>query len=48
MTPNNPTTLVIGYYPFRGKAQIQRLLCEYLHIPYQDYFLDPDQWIRFK
>lgn len=40
--------LIIGYYPFRAKAQVLRLLCEYLHIPYQDRFFTPDEWSQFK
>ena len=38
----------IGYYQFRGKAQVIRLLCEYLHINYQNIFLSPDEWERYK
>ena len=44
--PNPP--LVIGYYPVRAKAQLSRLLCEYLHIPYLDYFLNPNEWDELK
>jgi hypothetical protein len=40
--------LIIGYYPFRGKAQIFRLLCEYLHLPYRDRFFTPDEWTKFR
>ena len=40
--------LIIGYYPFRGKAQMMRLVCEYLHCPYVDRFFDPDEWKEFK
>ena len=40
--------MTIGYYPLRGKAQICRLLCEYLHVPYVDRFFTPDQWNRFR
>ncbi len=32
----------------RSKAQIARLLCEVLHIDYQDRFFTPDEWSRFK
>jgi len=42
------TPVVIGYYPFRAKAQVLRLLCEYLHVPYYDRFFNPDDWNRFK
>jgi hypothetical protein len=34
--------VVIAYYPLRARAQIPRLLCEYLHIPYVDRFFTPD------
>lgn len=42
------TPVIIGYYPFRAKAQVLRLLCEYLHVPYYDRFFNPDDWNRFK
>jgi hypothetical protein len=29
-------TIIIGYYKLRGKAQVPRLLCEYLKIDYKD------------
>jgi hypothetical protein len=35
---NTSEQLVIAYYPFRAKGQVARLLCEYLHLPYQDRF----------
>lgn len=47
-TQSFPTPLNIGYYPFRAKAQILRNLCEYLHLPYHDRFLSPDQWSEIK
>ena len=34
-------TLTIGYYPFRGKAQLLRLLCNYLGLPYEETFFNP-------
>jgi glutathione S-transferase len=40
--------VVIGYYPFRAKAQVLRLVCEYLHVPYEDRFFDPDEWNKFR
>ena len=40
--------IIIGYYPFRAKGQIPRLLCEYLHLPYRDRFFTPDEWNKFK
>ena len=42
------TPLIIGYYPFRAKAQVLRLVCEYLHVPYYDRFFNPDDWSKFK
>lgn len=42
------SALIIGYYPFRAKAQILRLLCEYLHVQYHDRFFTPDEWSKFK
>ena len=34
--------LELGYYPVRAKAQVARLLCEVLHIDYEDRFFTPD------
>ena len=49
MEAENPTVpIIIGYYPFRAKAQVLRLVCEYLHLPYYDRFFNPDDWVRFK
>lgn len=31
----NPA-IKIGYFPLRGRAQVPRLLLEYLKIPYED------------
>ena len=42
------TPVTIGYYPFRAKAQVLRLVCEYAHVPYKDHFYDPDQWRQEK
>ena len=36
--------LIIGYYPIRGKAQIIRLICEYLHINYRNKFMCQVTW----
>jgi len=44
----NPSTFSIGYYPFRGKAQLPRLIAQYLHISFQDTFFDPENWSNFK
>ena len=43
---NSPIT--IAYYPFRSKGQVARLLCEYLRVPYSDYFFDPETWANFR
>lgn len=40
--------ILIGYYPLRGKAQLSRLLCEYLHFPYQDLLFSHKSWEDFK
>lgn len=40
--------LTIGYYPIRGKAQLCRLICEYLHIPYIDMFFTAKTWEEFQ
>lgn len=40
--------VMIGYYPFRAKAQVLRLICEYLGLSYSDWFFNPDQWSRFR
>jgi hypothetical protein len=40
--------LIIGCYPFRAKAQLARLVCEYLHINYIDLFFTPDEWSKYK
>jgi hypothetical protein len=38
----------IGYFPIRAHAQVCRLLCEYLHVPYKDRFLTPETWEEYK
>ena len=40
--------LVIGYYPLRGKAQVCRLLCEYLGVPYEDKLFSLQEWDAYK
>lgn len=40
--------VVIGYYPVRAKAQLCRLLCEYLHVDYIDQHLNPTEWDELK
>lgn len=34
--------IVIGYFGVRAKAQVCRLLCEYLELPYRDRFFTPE------
>lgn len=41
-------TLTIGYYPLRGKAQVCRLLCEYLGISYEDKQFSLHEWDTYK
>lgn len=41
-------SIIIGYYPVRAKAQLCRLLCEYLHVDYIDKHLNPTEWDEFK
>ena len=49
MQPEQTTTpLIIGYYPVRAKAQLCRLLCEYLHVDYVDKHLSPTDWDDIK
>lgn len=38
----------LGYYGIRGKAQVCRLLCEYMHLPYIDILFTPQTWDEFK
>lgn len=40
--------IILGYYPLRGKIQICRLLCEYLHVGYKDLLFTPQTWEEFK
>lgn len=37
-------TTTIGYYPIRGKAQVCRLLCEYLNVDYADQLFSLADW----
>jgi glutathione S-transferase len=39
--------IVVGYYNLRGKAQVCRLLCEYLGVEYQDKLFSLAEWQRF-
>ena len=34
--------MVIGYFGVRAKAQVCRLLCEYLELPYRDQYFTPE------
>lgn len=40
--------ITLGYYPLRGKCQVCRLLCEYLHLPYTNLFFTPQSWKQYK
>lgn len=40
--------VTIGYYPIRGKAQVPRLICEYLRIPYEDKLYGLTEWEKDK
>ena len=44
----SPHPIVLGYYPVRAKAQLCRLLCEYLHVDYIDQHLNPSEWDELK
>ena len=46
--PLTKQPLILGYYPIRGKAQVIRILCEYLHICYKDMLLSPEEWEKYK
>lgn len=41
-------TAVIGYYPIRGKAQVCRLICEYLNVDYADRLFSIPEWEKEK
>lgn len=38
---------MIGYYNLRGKAQVCRLICEYLGVDYKDRLFTLAEWQRF-
>lgn len=42
------TTTTIGYYPIRGKAQVCRLLCEFLNVDYADRLFSIPEWEKEK
>lgn len=37
-------TVTIGYYELRGRAQVPRLLCEFLGVNYQDKIYSYQEW----
>jgi hypothetical protein len=39
--------IVIGYYNLRGKAQVPRLLLEYLGVEYEDKLFTLQEWQKF-
>jgi glutathione S-transferase len=38
----------IGYFGIRAKAQVCRLLCEHLGLPYRDRFFTPEEWEEYE
>ena len=40
--------LIMGYYPIRGKAQVPRLICEFLGVNYRDELYELEEWDKFK
>ena len=38
------STVTIAYYPLRGRAQVPRLLCEYLGVNYEDKMYTYQEW----
>ncbi len=40
--------MVIGYFGIRAKAQVCRLLCQYLELPFKDRFFTPEEWEEFE
>lgn len=38
----------IAYFPIRGKAQVARLLCEYLAVDYEDKLFSIADWDKEK
>lgn len=36
------------YYPFRGRAELLRLIFVHLNIPYEDVRIPPDEWAKLK
>lgn len=40
--------MVIGYFGIRAKAQVCRLLCEYLAVDYRDLHFTPDEWEQYQ
>jgi len=44
---NQTPTIIIGYYNLRGKAQVPRLLLEYLGVDYEDRIFTLTEWQKF-
>lgn len=38
----------IGYFGIRAKAQVCRLLCEHLGLPYRDLYFTPEEWEEYQ
>lgn len=36
------------YYPFRGRAELLRILFAYLQIPYEDVRIELSEWMELK
>lgn len=47
MSIKKPSNLIIGYYNIRGKAQVPRLLLEYLEIEYVDKIFTLPEWHKY-
>jgi hypothetical protein len=45
---NKEDCIVIGYFGIRAKAQVCRLLCEHLQLPYRDRFFTPEEWESYE
>jgi glutathione S-transferase len=41
------TSIVVGYYNLRGKAQVPRLLLEYLKVDYEDKIFTLPEWQKY-
>lgn len=45
--PRATSRIVIGYYNLRGKAQVPRLLLEYLKVDYEDKLFSLVEWQKY-